>query len=738
VAGAKDLNADLSAPAEGAEPRRSAWRRLGSAIRLTAFAAAIGSIAATFLLVTGLVSIQLTERWAIGLVFGTAAVAVILAGVVTFDLMRLFREFWRGEAGARLHLRIVGLFTLIAAVPAILVAIIASVTLERGLNPWFSGALRDLVTSSGTIAQGYQQQVCQNIGREMRLMAEDIDRARRVGLYEQDRGVFRNFVTTRAIMLGFPYAVIVRPDGTVLERAETRSVEQPQSPTEQDFADAATAEPPCILTERHVGALIRIPAFEDAYLHVARMADQQAVAFGRVATEAVQQYRILDAQRENVQRAFAIMYAIITLMLLLSAIWLGIAFADRLVAPIRRLITATDAVSAGNLYVQVPTHRSEGDIGHLGRTFNNMIAEIRQQQNRLLSASEALDQRRQFTEAVLSGVSVGVVGVDDGGRIAIANPVAEGILGVGLPGRLLADVSADIDSVFQEARRSRTGSLQRQINLVAGGRERTLFVRASSEKATTERRGFIVTIDDITDLVSAQRTSAWADVARRIAHEIKNPLTPIQLSAERIRRKYGRAITEDRAVFDQCTDTIIRQVEDIRRMVDEFSSFARMPKPQPERDDIVETLRQTLFLMRGPAADARACRLRQKARRTGRPERAEERRRRHRRAPDRSAGRGPHRPAPVGDRRPPPGDRHRRQRHRISGGQPAAAAGALHDDPRGRNRPRTPDRREDLRGARRRHRAPRCAGRRSDGAPDAGGGRPGGRPGRGGCAGNRR
>jgi two-component system, NtrC family, nitrogen regulation sensor histidine kinase NtrY len=576
----------------------TALTRLGRALRVLAFAAALASIAATFLLVTGLINIQLTETTALVLVGGTTIVAGLLAAVVIFDLARLIKQFRRGQAGARLHLRIVGLFTLIAAVPAILIAIVASVTLERGLNPWFSGALRELVTNSGTIAQGYQQQLCQNVGREMRLMAEDIDRAKRVGLYEQDRGVFKNFVTSRAVMLGFPFAVIMHADGTVVERAETRSAEEPLPPREQDFKDAETSEPPCLLTARHVGALIRIPSFEGGFLYVARQVDQRAISFGRVAEEAVDQYRTLDAQRANVQRAFGIMYAIITLMLLLSSIWIGIAFADRLVAPIRRLINATDAVSAGNLYVQVPTQRSEGDIGHLGQTFNNMIAEIRGQQNRLMSASETLDRRRQFTEAVLSGVSVGVLGLDETGRIAIVNPVAERILGAGLAGCTLAEVSPEIDQLFQEATRSRTGNLQRQVNLMAGGGERTLFVRVTSEKAAAERRGFVITIDDISDLVTAQRTSAWADVARRIAHEIKNPLTPIQLSAERIKRKYGRSIVTDREVFDQCTDTIIRQVDDIRRMVDEFSSFARMPKPQPEQNDIVETLRQTLFMMR--------------------------------------------------------------------------------------------------------------------------------------------
>jgi two-component system nitrogen regulation sensor histidine kinase NtrY len=572
--------------------------RLVAVLRVAAFALAVASIVVTFLLVTGLVDIPLTQRRVAFLVIGTSGVAAMLLVVVVVDLIRLLRQWRQGLAGARLHIRIVGLFTLIAAVPAILIAVVASVTLERGLSPWFSGALRELVTNADTIAQGYQQQLCQNVGREMKLMAEDIENAKRTGLYDQNRSVFQTFLTTRAVMLGFPFAVMMTQDGTIIDRAQTHSTDEVLPPREQDFRDAATPEPPCLLTSRFVGALIRLPSFDGQFLYVARRVDQRAIAFAQVAEVAVEQYRLLDQQRVNVQRAFAIMYAIITLMLLLSAIWIGLAFANRLVQPIRRLINATDAVSAGNLYVQVPIQRSEGDIGRLGQTFNAMIAEIRTQQNRLVATSDALDRRRQFTEAVLSGVSAGVLGLSDSGRIAIANPVADRILGGALFGRMLADVAPAVHALFEEAKTSRSRTLQRQIEMNRGGRDMTLFVRVTSEQAVAGDRGYVVTLDDITDLVTAQRTSAWADVARRIAHEIKNPLTPIQLSAERIKRKYGRTITEDRAVFDQCTETIIRQVDDIRRMVDEFSSFARMPKPAPERDDLVDVLRQTLFMMR--------------------------------------------------------------------------------------------------------------------------------------------
>ncbi len=590
----------MTEPQLTAEPtgNETILARVISVVRVSAFALAVASIATTFLLVTGLLNIALDERRIFFLVAGTSVVAVILLIVVVFDLAQLFNQWRRGLAGARLHVRIVGLFTLIAAVPAILIAIVASVTLERGLNPWFSGSLRELVTSSGTIAQGYQQQLCQNVGREMKLMAEDIENAKRTRLYDQNRSVFKTFLTTRAVMLGFPFAVIMTQDGTIIDRAETRSLDEPLPPREQDFRDAATPEPPCMLTTRFVGALIKLPSFDDQFLYVARRADPQAISFGQVAEQAIEQYRLLDQQRVNVQRAFTIMYAIITLMLLLSAIWMGLAFANRLVNPIRRLINATDAVSAGNLYVQVPTQRSEGDIGRLGQTFNAMIAEIRTQPNRLVSASDALDRRRQFTEAVLSGVSVGVIGLNDEGIIAIANPVSERILGGPLSGKMIADVAPEIELLFEEARTSRTRSIQRQVEMHSKGRDVSLFVRVTSEQATAGDRGYVITLDDITDLVTAQRTSAWADVARRIAHEIKNPLTPIQLSAERIKRKYGKVIIEDRAIFDQCTETIIRQVDDIRRMVDEFSSFARMPKPTLEQDNLADVLRQTLFMMR--------------------------------------------------------------------------------------------------------------------------------------------
>jgi len=397
---------------------------------------------------------------------------------------------------------------------------------------------------------------------------------------------------------------MVRSDLTVIEKAEIEGVGDIGPPTASGaLASVGETDPQVamFLESKSVAAVLKLRGYDDTYLYVARPLDPRVIEQLQATQESVAEFANLEARRVGVQIAFALMYTVIALIVLLSAVWIGLNFANRLVAPIRRLIGAANLVSTGNLYVQVPVRRGEGDLSQLGETFNKMTQELRTQRDDLMRARDQIDSRRRFTEAVLAGASAGVIGVDSAGKISILNRSAEKLIGQtesDAVGRNLTDVMPELEPLFTEAHSGMHRLVQGQITINRDMRERNLSVRVTTEQSAAEDHGYVVTLDDITDLVAAQRTSAWADIARRIAHEIKNPLTPIQLSAERLKRKYGKVITEDKAVFEQCTDTIVRQVDDIKRMVDEFSRFARMPKPVMTAEDVADTARQVVFLQR--------------------------------------------------------------------------------------------------------------------------------------------
>jgi two-component system nitrogen regulation sensor histidine kinase NtrY len=565
------------------------------------FLVALGAVTATLLVLMG-VGITPTERRITVLLGLDVLLAIVLAVLVGLRLHALYKARWSGRAGSRLHLRVVSLLGLASALPTAIVAGAAMLTLERGLTPWFSGNLKVLVQNAGSIAGQFQQQLCQNVVREMRLMAVDVERAYTTGIYTADRKLFREFMTSRAVHLGLPYAAIMRADLSTIEKADVGSTAGVFTPSDEDFQLAGTEEPPCILSRDVLGSVIALKAIEGGYLVVGRPIDRRAIEFPLIAQAGVEQYQQLEARREATQFGIAVVFVLLTLLVLLAAILLGLGLSEGIVQPIGRLIQATDEVSSGNLYVQVPVPvRDENDdVSHLGATFNKMTTVLRSQHKSLVAANALIDERRRFMEAVLSGVPAGVLGVDRDGIIRVCNPTAEELVGAAsgslINQRFVAVLPQMEERFFGEAMAGTQRLVQETIEIARAGKNRILSVRVTHEAG--DGKGFVITLDDITDLVAAQRTSAWADVARRIAHEIKNPLTPIQLSAERIKRKFGKVIVEDRAVFDQCTDTIVRQVEDIKQMVDEFSSFARMPKPTLSNEDLVATLKEVIFLMR--------------------------------------------------------------------------------------------------------------------------------------------
>jgi two-component system nitrogen regulation sensor histidine kinase NtrY len=490
----------------------------------------------------------------------------------------------------------------IAAVPAVLVAIVATITLDRGLAPWFSTRIQSVIQNSLTVAQIYLNEQGGLIRSEVAAMAFDISRAK--PLFDNERARFKEILTAQAKVRGLPLTLIVHNDLTIIEKADVEGVGDIAPPPAKGALSGVSDEVPQVamfLESKTVAAVIKLRGYDDAYLYVARPLDPRVIEQLQATQDSIAEFSNLESRRVGVQVAFALMYTVIALIVLLSAVWIGLNFANRLVAPIRRLISAAKLVSTGNLYVQVPVRRGEGDVSQLGETFNSMTQELRTQRDDLMRAHDQIDSRRRFMEAVLSGASAGIIGVNADGKISILNRSAEKLIGQSESdaiGRDLTDVMPELKPLFDEAHTGMHRLVQGQITLNRDMRERNLSVRVTTEQSGDEHAGYVVTLDDITDLVTAQRTSAWADIARRIAHEIKNPLTPIQLSAERLKRKYGKVITEDKAVFDQCTDTIVRQVDDIKRMVDEFSRFARMPKPVMAAEDVADTVRQAVFLQR--------------------------------------------------------------------------------------------------------------------------------------------
>ncbi|HJY16218.1 MAG TPA: PAS domain-containing sensor histidine kinase, partial [Xanthobacteraceae bacterium] len=466
---------------------------------------------------------------------------------------------------------------------------------------FFSTRTRAMIEQSLTVANAYVTEHAADVRGEDMAMAFDLGRAKPV--FDQDRDQFRKFLAAQTTGRNLSVALILKADGSIVEPTGVTMDKRFALPSVQLLSETTATEPQVAFIPEgdNVASVVKLNGYDDMFLYVARLLDPRVVQQLRNTQESVGEYANLEERRLGIQIAFALMFAVIALIVLLSAAWIGLDFANRLVAPIRRLISAANVVSTGNLHIQVPVRRSEGDLAQLGETFNKMTQELRTQHDDIVRARDLIDSRRRFTEAVLAGASAGVIGVNADGSISILNRSAERLIDrieSDVLGQPLAAIAPELAEIFQAAQVSNQRLVQRQITLTRDSQERNYSVRVTSEQSGESEHGYVITIDDITELVLAQRSSAWADIARRIAHEIKNPLTPIQLSAERLRRKYGKSITEDPAVFEQCTETIVRQVDDIKRMVDEFSRFARMPKAVVADDDVADTVRQVVFLLR--------------------------------------------------------------------------------------------------------------------------------------------
>jgi len=532
-----------------------------------------------------------------------------LCAIVAWRVVQVWSERRRGLAGSRLHVRLVVLFSLVAVIPTIVVAVFSYVLFNFGVQAWFSRPVYVAVQSAKEVAEDYLREHQQNIRADIVSMANDLNHDPAL-LVNPTR--LNQVVSAEAALRSLSEAIVFDGDGRVVARAGfylALSLDpKPVPPWAVKQADSGAV--PVMTSENgdRVRALIRLSSFGPMYLQVGRFVAPTVLAHVAETQTAAQVYEQMEGERASYQVAFSLVFLAVSVLLLSGAVLAGLRFATKLARPMRALVTAAEQVRSGDLATRVLEGEGDLEFGSLSRAFNRMTHQIEAQQGELMEANRQLDQRRRFTETVLAGVSAGVIGLDLDGRINLPNRSASLLLSADLDrsiGRALAEAVPEMALLLDEATRRPERLAQGQVQVIRRGRAITLLVRIAAERETGEVKGYVVTFDDITELQAAQRKAAWADVARRIAHEIKNPLTPIQLSAERLKRKYAREIANDPDTFATCTDTIIRHVGDIGRMVDEFSSFARMPAPSIKDENLVEIVRQAVFLQRTSTPEIR-------------------------------------------------------------------------------------------------------------------------------------
>jgi two-component system nitrogen regulation sensor histidine kinase NtrY len=595
-------------------PAAPARRRLADVLlgRATTFGLAITAVLlglVTFVLLAGGSPFGPTRPGqVVAMVLANAGVLTLLAASLATRLVRVWADRRRGSAGSKLHVRLVMLFGVVAVVPSLVVAAFAAIFFNLGIQAWFSDRVRTTLEASLVGSRAWLDNHRDEIRVDALAMAADLTRAAHLFLPDNQEA-FERLLATQASIRGLSEAVVFEPTlGRVVAQAGFLA------------GSVIEAPPAWALEQVRLGEVAVVPAESDArvraianldippglLLLIGRPLDAGVLEHLRTTELAFQEYEQLDRNRGSLQVTFALIFACAALLVLLAAVLVGLVFANQMARPIARLITAAERVRAGDLSTRVEEGTQDDELATLSRAFNRMTNQLSAQRGELMEAYRQIDERRRFTETVLAGVSAGVVGLDAEGRVNLPNRSASLLLGldldaaIGLP---LAKVAPEFAPLLGDMREQPERPRTAEIPLGGPNRARTLIARIGAETRGGRVTGFVLTFDDITELQSAQRKAAWADVARRIAHEIKNPLTPIQLSAERLKRKYLKEITSDPETFRSLTDTIVRQVGDIGRMVDEFSAFARMPQPVMRPERLGQVVRDALVLQQTAHAE---------------------------------------------------------------------------------------------------------------------------------------
>ncbi len=575
---------------------------LGRLVTLALAATAAGLGAGSFFFMSSGAPLAIRPNLVTALVVSNASVLLLLAVSLAGRLTRVWVERRRGSAGSRLHVRLVLLFSVVAVIPTILVGVFATAWFSLGIQFWFNDRIRGALNEGLQASQGYLSEHRDTIKTDAVSMKADLEHAASAMFDQPD--AFRQVLESQTTLRGLDEVVIFEPTTMqVRVSAGLMAGIGPGKIPPGALEAAAAGEVPVLSNgaDTEVRALVQLNSTPPLMMVIERPVDPTILAHMHSTEDAVAQYERLDQNRSGLQVTFALIFALVALLVLAAAVSLGLVMANQIARPVGWLMQAAERVRGGDLNAQVPEVASDDELAGLSRAFNRMTSQLAAQRAELMSAYSQIDERRRFTETVLSGVSAGVIGLDGQGRIQLPNRAASALLGTDLlesTGQPLCARVPEIGPLLAQGMAPPARPVTGEIQIGPPSQRRTLLVRIGPELKGRRAHGFVVTFDDITELQSAQRKAAWADVARRIAHEIKNPLTPIQLSAERLKRRFSREITSDPETFVQCADTIVRHVGDIGRMVDEFSAFARMPLPVIKPADIGRVAREALILQR--------------------------------------------------------------------------------------------------------------------------------------------
>ena len=528
---------------------------------------------------------------------------LVVIAIVGYSVMRMFAARRAKSAGSRLHMRLSRVFAIVALIPTVLVAVFAVVTLSIGVEGWFSKNVQNVVSSSLSAANAYKNEQSNDLKVDLKFMAIRLNEYKDTNSFVSDSDLRLQLISYQnLIQRGLKEAYIIDGNANLRSRGELSYLFGYEEPNQEAMDSAKTGDLFIIedWPNNEFRGLIKLESFADKYLYISRVVDGNILNLLDKTMESAITYNTMEAQREKILWSYGLLYFGFATFVILSSILLGMLFAERLSRPVGRLAGAAQRLGAGDFDVQVIEEKGDDEIAMLSRVFNHMTKQVKRQRDDLITANDYTERRRRLFDSVLSGVTAGVIGLSSDGNVGFINLAAEKLLNLNAEnheGKSIKLAVPEFVDLFLLIQKNENKTQQQEIKLTRAGATEILLVRVSariSEDLLVE--GYVITFDDVTDLVSAQRLAAWGDVARRIAHEIKNPLTPIQLSAERLKRKYSPMVGAEEDNLSQYCDVIIRQTNDLRRIVDEFSKFARMPEPIKRSVNITKLLKDVILL----------------------------------------------------------------------------------------------------------------------------------------------